>query len=92
MFKFLFVIFAFFILLLFLLGFSIFRTIKNLFFGRGNSGYKGNPYQQQQQQQNRTQNRSNSSTDNNAEPQGAASRKKIFTKDEGEYVDYEEVN
>ena len=41
MFKFLFVIFFFFILLVFLMGFSILRTFKNIFFGSGNSTRKG---------------------------------------------------
>ena len=41
MFKFLFVIFFFFILLVFLMGFSILRTFKNIFFGSGNNTRKG---------------------------------------------------
>ena len=42
MFKFLFVIFFFFILLVFLMGFSILRTFKNIFFGSGNNTRKDN--------------------------------------------------
>ena len=38
MFKFLFVMFFFFILLVFLMGFSILRTFKNILFGSGSSG------------------------------------------------------
>ena len=41
MFKFLFVIFFFFILLVFLMGFSILRTFKNIFFGSGSSWKEG---------------------------------------------------
>ena len=41
MFKFLFVIFFFFILLVFLMGFSILRTFKNMFFGSGNNTRRG---------------------------------------------------
>ena len=41
MFKFLFVMFFFFILLVFLMGFSILRTFKNILFGSGSSGKKG---------------------------------------------------
>ena len=37
MFKFLFVMFFFFILLIFLMGFSILRTFKNILFGSGSS-------------------------------------------------------
>ena len=77
MFKFLFVMFFFFILLVFLMGFSILRTFKNK--GeqrRQTSGYSSDA-------------RSNSSA--REEYASQASRKKIFAKDEGEYVDYEEV-
>ena len=74
MFKFLFVMFFFFILLVFLMGFSILRTFKNILFGSGSSGKKG-----EQRRQTRE------------EYASQASRKKIFAKDEGEYVDYEEV-
>ena len=40
MFKFLFVMFFFFILLVFLMGFSILRTFKNMLFGSGSSNAK----------------------------------------------------
>ena len=78
MFKFLFVIFFFFILLVFLMGFSILRTFKNIFFGSGNSTRKGEQRRQ-----------TNSNTSGHRTPY--VHRKKIFAKDEGEYVDYEEV-
>ena len=102
MFKFLFVMFFFFILLVFLMGFSIFRrqrqmcirdrfsilrTFKNILFGSGSSGKKGE--QRRQTSGYSSDARSNSSA--REEYASQASRKKIFAKDEGEYVDYEEV-
>ena len=87
MFKFLFFMFFFFILLVFLMGFSILRTFKNILFGSGSSGKKG---EQRRQTSGYSSNaRSNSSA--REEYASQASRKKIFAKDEGEYVDYEEV-
>lgn len=88
MLKFLFVIFFFFILLVFLMGFSILRTVKNLLFGSGNSGKKGG--QSRQTTGNYSSGRPDAAT-NTKEDIASASKKKIFTKDEGEYVDYEEV-
>ena len=82
MFKFLFVMFFFFILLVFLMGFSILRTFKNILFGSGSSGKKG---------EQRRQTSGYSSDARSEEYASHASRKKIFAKDEGEYVDYEEV-
>jgi hypothetical protein len=81
MFKFIFVMFFLFMLLLFLLGFSVLRTIKNILFGKSDSVNKG------KQQQTNTNRRQSSRT----ESQNATYRKKIIPKDEGEYVDYEEV-
>lgn len=83
MFKFLFVMFFFFILLVFLMGFSILRTIKNILFGNGNNGRK------EEQRSRSYETRSNNSARNERTSQ--TSRKKIFAEDEGEYVDYEEV-
>ncbi|RHJ90794.1 DUF4834 family protein [Parabacteroides bouchesdurhonensis] len=85
MFKFLFVIFFFFILLVFLMGFSILRTFKNIFFGSGSSNKATE--QRRRSNSNRTTASDRYSNDENR-PQH---RKKIFPKDEGEYVDYEEV-
>lgn len=85
MFKFLFVMFFFFILLVFLMGFSILRTFKNMLFGSGsNSGKKG----EQRRQTNGGQQPPHNTTE---EDYASVNRKKIFTKDEGEYVDFEEV-
>ena len=91
MFKFLFVIFFFFILLVFLMGFSILRTFKNIFFGSGNSTRKGE--QRRQTNSNTSGHRSTTTTarDDDDDRTPYVHRKKIFAKDEGEYVDYEEV-
>ena len=77
MFKFLFVMFFF----------SILRTFKNILFGSGSSGKKGE--QRRQTSGYSSDARSNSSV--REEYASQVSRKKIFAKDEGEYVDYEEV-
>ena len=87
MFKFLFVMFFFFLLLVFLMGFSILRTLKNLLFGSGGNGKKS-------EQRHRTNGPSFDAHSNSSSCEEYASqnsRKKIFAKDEGEYVDYEEV-
>lgn len=86
MFKFLFVMFFFFILLVFLMGFSILRTFKNILFGSSNSGRKGEGQRRQTSSQS-----NNTQASQHEEYSNPASRKKIFTKEEGEYVDYEEV-
>jgi hypothetical protein len=83
MFKFLFVMFFFFILLLVLMGFSVLRTFKRIFFGIGDDGKKRSA-------NNRTSNQK-SHTYTTKQERKSSSRPKIFSKDEGEYVDYEEV-
>ena len=88
MFMFLFAIFFIFLLLVFLLGFSLFRTLKNLFFGGGASVRGANGQRRQATQSSGHR----SATTVNAEPrQGQNRRRKIFTEEDGEYVDYEEV-
>ncbi len=82
MFKFLFVIFFFIILMTLLLGVSFLRTLKNLLFGSSDSEKKA---RQQQRQAGR-----NTSQQTRREP-SVQQRPKIFTKDVGEYVDYEEI-
>ena len=85
MFKFLFVIFFFFILLVFLMGFSVLRTFKRIFFGSGSSSNSTGQHR-------RAANSGNTANDAyQDESQRNQQRKKIFAKDEGEYVDYEEV-
>ena len=86
MFKFLFVIFAFFVLLLLLMGFSLFRFLKNIFSPGTNAGRRTNSRQWNQNEQ--TQNQKTQQNQTNSQAQ----RKKIISKDEGEYVDYEEVD
>lgn len=87
MFKFLFVMFFFFILLVFLMGFSILRTFKNILFGSSNSR-KG---EQRQQTTNKKYSDRQSQSESREEDYASSNRKKIFAKDEGEYVDFEEV-
>lgn len=98
MFKFLFVLFFFFLLLLFLMGFSILRTFKTIFFGSGSS--QKTPRGNTRPSSNRASGSHPHSTNtNSAEPTVETEdyqspprpRQKIFSKDEGEYVDYEEV-
>lgn len=89
MFKFLFVMFFFFILLVFLMGFSILRTFKNMLFGSGSgNGKKG---EQRRQTSSNTGKQQRQARDEAQDNYAAADRKKIFAKDEGEYVDFEEV-
>ncbi|MDR1557006.1 MAG: DUF4834 family protein [Tannerellaceae bacterium] len=77
MFKFLLFIFFFIILLGFLAGFSILRSLRDALFGPPSGSRKSQ--QQTTAGKKTSHNRS------------AASRKKIIRKDEGEYIDYEEV-
>ena len=83
MFKFLFILFFFFLLLLFLMGFSILRSFKRFFFGSGDDRH-------------RSASRHSSASPARKgrtvyEEPNRPTRRKIFNKDEGEYVDYEEV-
>lgn len=84
MFKYIFVILFFFFTMLFLLGFSVVRTLMNFFFGSSNKKQappKGKGRQQSaKSRQNPGDIRSN-----------GKSRKKLISEDEGEYVDYEEI-
>lgn len=79
--------FFFFILLVFLMGFSILRTFKNILFGSGAKNAK----KDEQRRQTNNPNASASGENGFNEEYKTTPRKKIFTKDEGEYVDYEEV-
>ncbi|MGM9797278.1 MAG: DUF4834 family protein [Parabacteroides sp.] len=82
MFKFLFFMFFLFMLLLFLMGFSVLRSFKRFFFGESNRS-----------ENSRTQGsrRSSSRTEEDTHRSQTTQRKKIFTQEDGEYVDYEEV-
>lgn len=90
MFKFLFVIFFFFLLLLFLMGFSILRALKNIFFGSSKQSKRSHSYTQTRNTTTSSHQDIHYAEESNADrPQRP--RRKIFAKDEGEYVDYEEV-
>ncbi|MDR3142393.1 MAG: DUF4834 family protein [Tannerellaceae bacterium] len=83
MFKFLFVIFFFIILMTLMLGLSFLRTLKRVLFGESESEKKARRQYRAAQ---------HASKQKNANRQEAASsKKKAFSKDEGEYVDYEEI-
>lgn len=100
MFKFLFFIVFLFFLLVFLLGFSLLRGLKRFLFGDGGN-QRQQTYQRRttSQSQNQTyDSQKTSSTDSyaNAEevedpPRSWKRRRKIYSQNEGEYVDYEEV-
>jgi hypothetical protein len=64
-----------------LLGFSVVRTFKNILFGSSND----------RKRENHQRSSKNTTSSKEDYPQGEASRKKIFTKEDGEYVDYEDV-
>jgi predicted metalloprotease len=83
MFKFLFVIFFFIILMTLMLGLSFLRTLKRVLFGESESEKKA------RQQRQATQHTSRQKSANRQE--AASSKKKVFNKNEGEYVDYEEI-
>ena len=78
MFKFLLIAFLFFLSLIALFGFSIIRFFFQAFLGR--------PSKKQSQSSRKSYQNTNSQ-----QSQSNPTPKKIITKDEGEYVDYEEV-
>jgi len=82
MLKFVFTILFFGLILVSLLGFSVIRSFKSFFFGNSKDKSKQRTTTNQQRSSGRTQN-----TMNTQRP----ARKKVFTEDEGEYIDYEEV-
>lgn len=77
MFKFFILSFLFFIFFIFLFGFSVVRFFFQAFLGR--------PSKKQTQSQRNTKSKQQS------RPEPTPAPKKIITRDEGEYVDYEEV-
>ncbi|WP_251967916.1 DUF4834 family protein [Parabacteroides sp. AD58] len=102
MFKFLFFIVFLFFLLVFLLGFSLLRGLKRFLFGDGGNQrqqtYQRRTTSQSQNQtySSRSQNTSSSDSYVNAEevdndPPRYRRHRKVYGRDEGEYVDYEEV-
>jgi hypothetical protein len=74
---------GFFFLIVFLMGYSIFKIGKFILFGppKNESKIKSDKTQSSYRQNDRRQ----------ESEQSSQNRKKIFSKDEGEYVDYEEV-
>ncbi len=77
MFKFFITLFLVFLLFIFVFGFSVIRFFFQAFLGR--------PSKKQPQSQQAKQSTNSQQSRSNPAP------KKIITKDEGEYVDYEEV-
>ncbi|MDR1746488.1 MAG: DUF4834 family protein [Tannerella sp.] len=75
MFKFLLIFFGFVFLFCSLFGFSVGRSVKSILFGNPQGKSQDTSQRGRQAQKNTTK----------------ASRKKVIPKDEGEYVDYEEV-
>lgn len=82
MIKFILVILLFFGLMVLLLGFSVIRSLKSLFFGSSSPSSKQRQHSSQREHQKRTSYTQQSYN---------MTRKKLFEKDEGEYVDYEDV-
>lgn len=84
MFKFLLIILLFFLLLLFLLGFSLFRTVKKVLFGSTSTT------------KTRTQSRNTYAKEKQGQKETTSyatkEKKKLFSREEGEYVEYEEVD
>lgn len=81
-----------FLLILFLLiifiGFSILGSILRMLFGFGR---RNSPYKQQTQTD-ETREYTETYSSSQSRPSSPKNKKKIFGDDEGEYVDYEEVN
>ncbi|MDR2470325.1 MAG: DUF4834 family protein [Tannerella sp.] len=77
MIKFLAIIFFFFLILVSLLGFSVLRSFKSIFFGRSKNS--------------REQSRTSSTSGRQRTQTNSRSRGKIIPREEGEYIDYEEV-
>ncbi|MDD4405050.1 MAG: DUF4834 family protein [Parabacteroides sp.] len=80
MFKFLFLIFGFFLLLVLLLGVSVIRTFKRVLFGSSNS-----------ESNRRHASSANRQQQSAPREEPVSSKKKLFNKEDGEYIDYEEV-
>lgn len=78
------------ILILVVFGFSILTSIIKVFFGLGKrtSNRQRNTYTNPNQPNSSTRNNSAGATHSQPPPQN---HKKVFSKDEGEYVEFEEV-
>ena len=75
--RFLFLVFLCFVLFVFIFGFSVLRMLFRSIFGTASKSRSTSSNQQKSKQTNKQKN--------------AAPVKKIFNRDEGEYVDYEEI-
>lgn len=86
-----------FVVVIVILGLSVVGVILRTIFGigrRSSSRPRQPGYEQPGQRQNPNQNTNNSSNNEEetyADTSSSNRRRKIFTKDDGEYVDYEEV-
>jgi len=83
MFKFLFIIIFFIVLMTLMLGLSFLRTLKRVLFGESESEKRA----RQQRQAAKNASKQNKSTNR----ENSSSKRKVFDKNEGEYVDYEEI-
>lgn len=86
MIKFVLIIFLFFLLLVFLLDFSLVRSLGRFLFGSGNKSTTTQHRSSRARQQQHTSRQQRPADTPRPQP-----KKKIIDKDEGEYVDYEEV-
>lgn len=92
MIKFLLVMFLLFILLVVLLGFSLIRSVRNVFFGGGDrkqASSGAGPAGSGRREHKASSGRTSGHASHGRSP--IRRKKKIFGKDEGEYVDYEEI-
>ena len=89
-FKFLLLFILFIGVLVFVMGFSFLRLLRDMFLGRSNQS-RAQQRQYTQSQQGRAQQRSQQRQQDYQQPT-PSKKDKIFAKDEGEYVDFEEVN
>ena len=88
MFKFLFLIAAFFALMVILMGFSVFRAFRTMLFGSSdNKSRRENENRRRRAEQQRREREE----EQERMKREASAQKKIFSKDDGEYVDYEEI-
>ncbi len=74
-----------------MLGTSVLRIIRALFFSDRTSYTSGNPYSSAGSSRPGASSRSSSSRTYIEEDETASHRKKVFADNEGEYVDYEEI-
>ena len=86
--KFLLVLLGSLFLFMALLGFSVFRTFKRILFGSSNTEKQQQARHAEEQKKHNKQNTQQTTQQTYTQK---PTKKKIIAKDEGEYVDYEEV-